>query len=194
MQHGQATVAAGWVSTPSSASCGAHRSSWCSCTGRSSPAATRCWSCIEGRDVTGKDGAINLITERSEPARSAHRGPGQAQQSPAQQMVFPAFCRALPAAQEIALFNRSWYNRAGVEFIMKFCTRTRHEALLPAAPAFERILVRSGIFVLHSFLDMTVRSRHAGCAPGTPIPSRQSKLSPGQPGSATALAQPQPHT
>jgi len=81
--------------------------------------------------------------------------PGKPSEREEGEWYFQRFAAHLPARQEIVLFNRSWYNRAGVEYVMKFCTRKEHEAFLQAAPRFERMLVRSGMFLLKYYLDIT---------------------------------------
>jgi polyphosphate kinase 2 (PPK2 family) len=86
--------------------------------------------------------------------------------------------RDLPAAQEIVLFNRSWYNRAGVEPVMKFCTPAEHEAFLEAAPRFERLLVRSGTYLLKYYLDISRKEQARRLRGRRKDPLKQWKISP----------------
>src|SRR6185437_764587 len=93
---------------------------------------------IEGRDCAGKDGTIKRIAAHLSPREVRLVAPGKPSDREETQWYFQRFVGHLPAAQEIVLFNRSWYNRAGVEFIMKFCSAEEREAFLEAAPRFER--------------------------------------------------------
>jgi polyphosphate kinase 2 len=110
---------------------------------------------LEGRDTAGKDGTIKRIVEHLSPREVRVVAPGKPSEREEGEWYFQRFAAHLPARQEIVLFNRSWYNRAGVEYVMKFCTRKEHEAFLQAAPRFERMLVRSGMFLLKYYLDIT---------------------------------------
>jgi polyphosphate kinase len=110
---------------------------------------------LEGRDTAGKDGTIKRIVEHLSPREVRVVAPGKPSEREEGEWYFQRFTAHLPARQEIVLFNRSWYNRAGVEYVMKFCTRKEHEAFLQAAPRFERMLVRSGMFLLKYYLDIT---------------------------------------
>jgi polyphosphate kinase 2 len=110
---------------------------------------------LEGRDSAGKDGTIKRIVEHLSPREVRVVAPGKPSEREEGEWYFQRFAAHLPARQEIVLFNRSWYNRAGVEYVMKFCTRKEHEAFLQAAPRFERMLVRSGMFLLKYYLDIT---------------------------------------
>ena len=110
---------------------------------------------LEGRDTAGKDGTIKRIVEHLSPREVRVVAPGKPSEREEGEWYFQRFAAQLPARQEIVLFNRSWYNRAGVEYVMKFCTRKEHEAFLQAAPRFERMLVRSGMFLLKYYLDIT---------------------------------------
>ncbi len=133
---------------------------------------------IEGRDAAGKDGAIKCITEHLSPREARIVALGKPSDRERSEWYFQRFAGHLPAAQEIALFNRSWYNRAGVEYVMKFCTRTEREAFLQAAPAFERMLVRSGIFVLKYYLDISRAEQARRLRARRRDPLKQWKLSP----------------
>ena len=110
---------------------------------------------FEGRDSAGKGGVIKRITQRLNPARLPRRGAARAERARAHAMVFPALRRALPAGGEIVLFDRSWYNRAGVERVMGFCTDEQYEEFFRSVPEFERMLVRSGIILVKYWFSIT---------------------------------------
>src|SRR5580658_8523723 len=110
---------------------------------------------LEGRDTAGKDGTIKRIVEHLSPREVRVVAPGKPSEREEGEWYFQRFAAQLPARQEIVLFNRSWYNRAGVEYVMKFCSRKQHAEFLEAVPRFERTLVRSKIFLLKYYLDIT---------------------------------------
>ena len=110
---------------------------------------------IEGRDCAGKDGTIKRIVAHLSPREVRVVAPGKPSSRDQSEWYFQRFVAHLPAAQEIVLFNRSWYNRAGVEYVMRFCSRRERDAFLQTAPRFERMLARSGIFVLKYYLDIS---------------------------------------
>lgn len=110
---------------------------------------------FEGRDAAGKDGAIKRITEFLSVRNTrvaALPKPTEREQS---QWYFQRYVPHLPAAGEIVLFNRSWYNRAGVEPVMGFCKPEQHEAFLKDAPVFERMLASSGVRIIKFWLDIS---------------------------------------
>jgi len=110
---------------------------------------------FEGRDAAGKDGSITRITEYMSPRQTrvvALPKPGEREAS---QWYFQRYIPYLPAAAETVLFNRSWYNRAGVEQVMEFCTPAQHEQFLKDAPRFERMLVESGITLIKLWFDIS---------------------------------------
>jgi polyphosphate kinase len=109
---------------------------------------------IEGRDAAGKDGVIKRIAEHLSPREVRTIALGRPSDREHTQWYFQRFVEHLPAAQEIVLFNRSWYNRAGVEPVMRYCTPKEAETFLRSAPEFERMLVRSGIILLKYYLDI----------------------------------------
>lgn len=110
---------------------------------------------FEGRDAAGKDGAIKRITEHLSVRNTraiALPKPTEREQS---EWYFQRYVTHLPAAGEFTLFNRSWYNRAGVEPVMGFCTAHEHEAFLRDAPVFEAMLIGSGLKVIKLWLDIS---------------------------------------
>jgi polyphosphate kinase 2 len=133
---------------------------------------------FEGRDTAGKDGTIKRIVEHLSPREVRVVAPGKPSDREQSEWYFQRFVEHLPAAQEIVLFNRSWYNRAGVEYVMHFCTRREREAFLEAAPGFERMLVRSGIFLLKYYLDITRDEQARRLRARRRDPLKQWKISP----------------
>lgn len=100
---------------------------------------------FEGRDAAGKGGAIRVISEKLNPRIVRIVALGKPSDKERQQWYFQRYVEHLPGAGEIVLFDRSWYNRAGVEKVMDFCTEEEHQEFLRACPEFERMLIRSGI-------------------------------------------------
>jgi polyphosphate kinase len=133
---------------------------------------------LEGRDAAGKDGVIKRIAEHLSPREVRLVAPGKPSDRERGEWYFQRFTVHLPAAQEIVLFNRSWYNRAGVEYVMKFCTPAEHAAFLEAAPAFERMLVRSDIHLLKYYLDISRREQARRLRARRRDPLKQWKISP----------------
>jgi polyphosphate kinase 2 len=110
---------------------------------------------FEGRDGAGKGGTIKAITERVSPRTFrvvALTAPTEREKS---QMYIQRYLGHLPAAGEIVIFDRSWYNRAGVERVMEFCTEEQAETFLKAAPLVEKAIVDSGIVLLKYWLEVT---------------------------------------
>jgi polyphosphate kinase 2 len=110
---------------------------------------------LEGRDAAGKDGVIKRITEHLSPRATRAVSlpkPSNRQES---QWYFQRYAAHLPAAGEFVIFNRSWYNRAGVEPVMGFCTPREHEQFLKDAPEFERMLMESDIHLVKYWLDIS---------------------------------------
>jgi polyphosphate kinase 2 len=110
---------------------------------------------FEGRDAAGKGGAIKRITQRLNPRVCrvvALPAPNDRERT---QWYFQRYVAHLPAAGEIVLFDRSWYNRAGVEHVMGFCTAEEYEEFFRSVPEFERMLVRSGIRLLKYWFSIT---------------------------------------
>jgi len=133
---------------------------------------------IEGRDAAGKDGVIKRIAEHLSPREVRTVALGRPSDREQTQWYFQRFVSHLPAAQEIVLFNRSWYNRAGVEPVMRYCTAKDTEAFLRAAPEFERMLVRSGTTLLKYYLDISRGEQVRRLRERRQDPLKQWKLSP----------------
>ena len=110
---------------------------------------------LEGRDTAGKDGAIKRITEFMSPRQTRVVALPKPTERETSQWYFQRYVPHLPAAGETVIFNRSWYNRAGVEPVMGFCTPEQHEQFLKDAPRFEKSLVESGLILIKFWLDIS---------------------------------------
>lgn len=109
---------------------------------------------LEGRDAAGKDGTIKRITEHLSPRETRVVALGKPSDREQGAWYFQRYVPHLPVAGEFVLFNRSWYNRAGVERVMSFCTKAQYEEFMETALGFEQMLVRSGIKLLKYYLDI----------------------------------------
>ena len=133
---------------------------------------------FEGRDAAGKGGVIKRITQRLNPRVcrvAALPAPNDRERT---QWYFQRYVSHLPAAGEIVLFDRSWYNRAGVERVMGFCTPEEYEEFFRSVPEFERMLVRSGIRLLKYWFSITDEEQHLRFLARLHDPLKQWKLSP----------------
>ncbi|HEY6594219.1 MAG TPA: polyphosphate kinase 2 [Asanoa sp.] len=133
---------------------------------------------FEGRDAAGKGGTIKRFMEHLNPRGAkviALEKPTQREQS---QWYFQRWIRYLPAAGEIVLFDRSWYNRAGVERVMGFCSRTEYLEFLRQTPELERMLVRSGLRLVKFWFSVSRNEQRTRFAIRQVDPVRQWKLSP----------------
>ncbi|MBU1361715.1 MAG: polyphosphate kinase 2 [Gammaproteobacteria bacterium] len=133
---------------------------------------------FEGRDAAGKGGVIKRITQRLNPrvARvAALPAPNDRERT---QWYFQRYVAHLPAAGEIVLFDRSWYNRAGVERVMGFCSDEEYEEFFRTVPDFERMLVRSGIKLVKYWFSITDEEQHMRFLGRIHDPLKQWKLSP----------------
>lgn len=133
---------------------------------------------FEGRDAAGKGGVIKRITQRLNPrvARvAALPAPNDRERT---QWYFQRYVAHLPAAGEIVLFDRSWYNRAGVERVMGFCSDDEYEEFFRTVPEFEKMLVRSGITLVKYWFSITDEEQHLRFLGRIHDPLKQWKLSP----------------
>jgi polyphosphate kinase 2 len=133
---------------------------------------------FEGRDAAGKGGMIKRITQRLNPRVArvvALPAPNDRERT---QWYFQRYVSHLPAAGEIVLFDRSWYNRAGVEQVMGFCTPAEYEEFFRSVPEFERMLVRSGIRLLKYWFSITDEEQYVRFLGRIHDPLKQWKLSP----------------
>ena len=133
---------------------------------------------FEGRDSAGKGGAIKRVTQRLNPRvcrAVALPAPTERERS---QWYFQRYVPHLPAGGEIVLFDRSWYNRAGVERVMGFCTDEEYEDFFQSVPEFERLLVRSGIVLVKYWFSITDDEQNLRFLMRINDPLKQWKLSP----------------
>jgi polyphosphate kinase len=133
---------------------------------------------FEGRDAAGKGGVIKRISQRLNPRVCrvvALPTPSERERS---QWYFQRYVPHLPAAGEIVLFDRSWYNRAGVEHVMGFCSDAEYEEFFHTTPEFERMLTRSGIVLLKYWFSITDDEQHLRFMMRAHDPLKQWKLSP----------------
>jgi polyphosphate kinase len=110
---------------------------------------------FEGRDAAGKGGAIKTIMLRLNPRYARVAALGMPTERERTQWYFQRYVEHLPAAGEMVLFDRSWYNRAGVERVMGFCTEPEYQEFLRSCPEFERMLVRSGIILIKYWFSVS---------------------------------------
>jgi polyphosphate kinase 2 len=133
---------------------------------------------FEGRDAAGKGGVIKRITQRLNPRVcrvSALPAPNDRERT---QWYFQRYAAHLPAAGEIVLFDRSWYNRAGVERVMGFCSDEQYEEFFRTVPEFEKMLVRSGIQLIKYWFSISDEEQHLRFLSRIQDPLKQWKLSP----------------
>ncbi|MEI9965329.1 MAG: polyphosphate kinase 2 [Caulobacteraceae bacterium] len=132
---------------------------------------------LEGRDAAGKDGVIKRITEHLSPRNTRAVSlpkPSDREQS---EWYFQRYVEHLPACGEIVIFNRSWYNRAGVERVMGFSTPKQQEQFLRDAPEFERMLIESDIKLVKYWLDISKKEQAERLDARRSDPLKQLKVS-----------------
>jgi polyphosphate kinase 2 len=133
---------------------------------------------LEGRDAAGKDGTAKRIVEHLSPRETRVVALGKPSDRQQTEWYFQRYAEHLPAAQELVIFNRSWYNRAGVERVMGFCTEYDYERFIFAVPHFEEMLVDSGIVLIKYYLDISKAEQRARLADRRKNPLKQWKISP----------------
>ncbi|WP_324614897.1 polyphosphate kinase 2 [Hyphomicrobium album] len=133
---------------------------------------------FEGRDAAGKGGVIKRITQRLNPRVCRVAALPAPSERECTQWYFQRYVSQLPAGGEVVLFDRSWYNRAGVERVMGFCTADECEEFLRTVPEFERMLVRSGIILIKYWFSITDEEQHFRFNMRIHDPLKQWKLSP----------------
>ena len=133
---------------------------------------------FEGRDAAGKGGTIRAITERVSPRvfrQVALPAPSDREKS---QMYFQRYMQQFPTAGEIVIFDRSWYNRAGVEHVMGFCTEGQYARFLELCPTVEKYIVDAGLILIKYWLEVGMDEQHRRFEARIADPLRQWKLSP----------------
>ncbi len=133
---------------------------------------------FEGRDTAGKTGAINAISQKLNPRQVRTVALGTPTKRETSQWYFQRYAANLPAAGEIVLFDRSWYNRAGVEKVMGFCTEAQTAAFLEAVPGFERMLVDDGLLLFKYWLTCDQDKQEERLAERRDDPMKRWKISP----------------
>jgi polyphosphate kinase 2 len=133
---------------------------------------------LEGRDSSGKDGAIKRITKHLSPRDTRVVALSKPSDREAGEWYFERYIAELPSAQEMVLFNRSWYNRAGVERVMGFCTDAEYEEFMTAVVDLEALLIRSGITIVKYYLDIDRREQKKRLKAREDSPLKQWKISP----------------
>ncbi|MGD0736184.1 MAG: polyphosphate kinase 2 [Terracidiphilus sp.] len=133
---------------------------------------------FEGRDAAGKGGAIKRITESLNPRICRIVALGTPTDREKTQWYFQRYVEHLPAAGEIVLFDRRWYNRAGVERVMGFCTETQYQEFMQSCPEFERMLVRSGIVLIKYWFSVSDEEQEHRFQDRMNKPTKRWKLSP----------------
>ena len=133
---------------------------------------------FEGRDAAGKDGAIKRITEHLSPRETRMVALGKPSDRDQNSWYFQRWVPHLPASGEIVLFNRSWYNRAGVERVMGFATEEEYEEFFTTAPLFEQLLVHCGITIVKYYLDISRDEQKRRLKDRAEDPLKQWKVSP----------------
>jgi polyphosphate kinase len=133
---------------------------------------------VEGRDTAGKGGAIAAIADTLNPRQCRVVALGKPSERERTEWYFQRYVPHLPAGGELVLFDRSWYNRAGVERVMGFCTPTQTEAFLKQAPVFEKLLTDDGVLLLKYWLTVDQAQQEARFAERLADPLKRWKLSP----------------
>ncbi len=132
---------------------------------------------FEGRDAAGKGGAIKRITQHLNPRTCRVVALGKPTNREKTQWYFQRYVAHLPAAGEIVLFDRSWYNRAGVERVMNFCTEEEYLEFLRTCPEFERMLIRAGIVLIKYWFSVSDEEQESRFVARIEDPTKRWKLS-----------------
>ncbi|MDO9164185.1 MAG: polyphosphate kinase 2 [Methylococcaceae bacterium] len=133
---------------------------------------------FEGRDAGGKDGTIKRIIQHLSPREIRVVALGKPSGRDISTWYFQRFTSHLPAAQELVLFNRSWYNRAGVEKVMGFCSDDEYHEFIETVSHYEQLLVRSGVKLLKYYLDISKSEQKKRLKERERDPLKQWKISP----------------
>ena len=133
---------------------------------------------FEGRDAAGKGGVIKRITESLNPRVCRVVALGTPTEREKTQWYFQRYVEQLPAAGEMVLFDRSWYNRAGVERVMGFCSEEEYQEFLRSCPEFERMLVRSGVILIKYWFSVSPDEQEKRFQARIKNPTKRWKLSP----------------
>jgi polyphosphate kinase 2 len=132
---------------------------------------------FEGRDAAGKGGAIKRITEHTNPRLTKHVALPKPTERQTSQWYFQRYVDELPAAGEIVLFDRSWYNRAGIERVLGYCTPAEYQRFLRQCPIFERLLVEDGVRLIKYWFSVSDEEQERRFHKRITDPMRRWKLS-----------------
>ena len=132
---------------------------------------------FEGRGSAGKGGVVKTITERTSPRTVRVVALPKPTERERTQWYFQRYVAQLPAAGEMVLFDRSWYNRSNVEWVMGFCTESEHEEFLRSCPELERTLVRSGIVLIKYWFSVSFAEQRKRFEARNAMPLKRWKLS-----------------
>jgi polyphosphate kinase 2 len=133
---------------------------------------------LEGRDSSGKDGVIKRIIEYQSPRDTRVVALGKPTERDRSSWYFQRYVAHLPAGGEFVLFNRSWYNRAGVERVMGYCSQTEYARFISDVDAFERLLADEGVIILKYYLDISREEQASRLDARRSSPLKQWKISP----------------
>ena len=133
---------------------------------------------VEGRDAAGKDGTIKRVVQYLSPRETRVVALGKPSDRDCSAWYFQRYTSQLPTADEIVLFNRSWYNRAGVERVMDFCTDGQYHEFVETVADYEQMLIRSGIKLLKYYLDISRDEQKERLQDRREDPLKQWKISP----------------
>ena len=133
---------------------------------------------FEGRDASGKDGTIKRIVQHLSPRETRVVALGKPSDKDRASWYFQRYAPHLPAEHEMVVFNRSWYNRAGVEWVMEFCTNAERESFLRGVLPFEHMLIGSGIQIFKYYLDISKKEQRKRLRSRREDPLKQWKVSP----------------
>lgn len=133
---------------------------------------------LEGRDAAGKDGSIKRITKHLSPRETRVVALGKPSDRQEKEWYFQRYSFQLPVSGEFVIFNRSWYNRAGVEKVMGFCTDKEYELFFTQVELFEEMLINSGFIILKYYLDISKDEQEKRLQDRRNDPLKQWKISP----------------
>ena len=133
---------------------------------------------LEGRDAAGKDGTIKRITKHLSPRETKIVALGKPSDRQEQEWYFQRYSIHLPISGEFVIFNRSWYNRAGVEKVMGFCTEKEYKSFFTQVELFEDMLVNAGFIILKYYLDISKEEQEKRLEDRREDPLKQWKISP----------------
>lgn len=132
---------------------------------------------LEGRDAAGKDGTIKRIVKHLSPRETIVVALGKPSDQEKKEWYFQRYAKHLPASGEFVLFNRSWYNRAGVEKVMKFCSDKEYQSFFKEVELFEETLVNAGFVILKYYLDISKKEQENRLSDRRKNPLKQWKIS-----------------